>query len=410
MFNAISFRTFLFYIFLGFFLSARFTSAQEFHSKAMGVGSCSSSNCHGGITPKNTGNILGNEFVTWYKYDRHSKSFQTLLSPESKRIAYLLGVGSPQSDKLCLDCHATNSTHKAEKFRIEDGVGCESCHGAGEQWLSTHTSKDATHAQNIANGLIDLKNLSTRAQVCSSCHYGDEKKEVTHRLYGAGHPRISFELDTYEAVMPRHWKDSSYKAIDGWVIGQIDLAKRNLAHLKRHISSHEIFPEFSQFSCFSCHQSISQKGFMTRPRSERVGLPRINTTHLETISIILAASKNSTLTTWSDYVSKLHESSNQADSLDAIANLEDQLETIQKKSVLVSSNELRIALGEFISKNPGFDLQLAEQLVMAVASLNQENKKIDQKQLKKLYSIVKNAESYNPGNAASELMHALRYK
>ena len=48
---------------------------------------------------------------------------------------------------------------------------------------------------------------------CLSCHFGDETKFVTHRLMGAGHPRLSFELDTFTAIEPAHFDvDDDYRA------------------------------------------------------------------------------------------------------------------------------------------------------------------------------------------------------
>ena len=45
-----------------------------------------------------------------------------------------------------------------------------------------------------------------RAQLCLSCHFGTEQnKFVTHRIMGAGHPRMSFELDTFTAIQPAHY-------------------------------------------------------------------------------------------------------------------------------------------------------------------------------------------------------------
>lgn len=410
MFNLFSFRRFTQLIFLGLVCITSASFADDSPHRVMGVGSCAASNCHGGITAKTTGPILGNEFVTWYKHDRHAKSYLTLHSPESKRIAFHLGLGQAHEEKLCLGCHTTQASHTGERYRIDDGVGCESCHGASEKWLPAHTAQDATHESNVALGLVDLKNLATRSSVCASCHFGDKDKVITHRLYGAGHPRISFELDTYEAVMPRHWKDSSYRASKGWVAGQLSLASKNIELLQRHIGTHEIFPEFSQFACFSCHQSITQKGFMTRPRSESVGLPHINATHLETVTLILHAANHPQYNQWQDLLTTLHASTTQDERIALLGKLHTLLNPLNVSDLSITPQALRSSLRLYIKDHPGFDLQLAEQLVMATASLNQETKDINASDLKKLYALVKNAESYNPGRTAEALLKVLGSK
>jgi hypothetical protein len=51
-----------------------------------------------------------------------------------------------------------------------------------------------------------------RAKLCLSCHFGTEDKFATHRIMGAGHPRISFELDTFTEIQPAHFRvDEDYK-------------------------------------------------------------------------------------------------------------------------------------------------------------------------------------------------------
>ena len=73
-------------------------------------------------------------------------------SRAAEQIAQNLGIGAPEKAKICLDCHATHiedASLKGEKFSIEDGVSCESCHGAAEKWIGPHTAKNASHARGI---------------------------------------------------------------------------------------------------------------------------------------------------------------------------------------------------------------------------------------------------------------------
>src|SRR5947209_15106732 len=61
--------------------------------------------------------------------------------------------------------------------------------------------------------LRDLHSFPTRRssdlEKCLSCHLGDPDKYVDHEMIAAGHPDLYFEQASFEAVMPRHWKDRS---------------------------------------------------------------------------------------------------------------------------------------------------------------------------------------------------------
>ncbi len=77
----------------------------------------------------------GNQAAIWSK-EKHSKAYETLASDESKKIAKKLGIkGDPQKAKECLECHTTAGTKDkkllATSYKIEEGVGCEACHGPG---------------------------------------------------------------------------------------------------------------------------------------------------------------------------------------------------------------------------------------------------------------------------------------
>lgn len=77
----------------------------------------------------------GEQFKIWQK-SKHSKAFETLASDKAKKKAAELGVsGSPQKAEACLVCHTTGYGQPAsmfgKRFKVSDGVQCETCHGAG---------------------------------------------------------------------------------------------------------------------------------------------------------------------------------------------------------------------------------------------------------------------------------------
>ena len=233
-----------------------------------GVASCASSVCHGSATDRNGTNVLQSEFTTWTRYDKHAGAYAVLLNDDSKAIARKLGLPNAHEADLCLDCHADNVAveMRGEEFRIEDGVGCEACHGGSEDWIASHTADAVTHADNVANGLYPGSDVGERAELCLSCHLGTEDKFATHEIMGAGHPRLAFELSTFEALEPPHWLyDEDYISRKGavddfsvWTGGLIRAARENVDLLTGPLAhGNGLFPEIALFDCHSCHHPMS---------------------------------------------------------------------------------------------------------------------------------------------------------
>lgn len=254
----------------------------------MGVASCAGSTCHGAIQPWQGSRVLQNEFITWQRNDKHAKAYQILLNDRSKRIAHNLGLEAAHTAKVCLDCHADNPTQERQHrtFQITDGVSCEACHGGAGRWIGVHISAAATHDLNVENGLFPTADPVTRARLCLSCHFGDETRFVSHRIMGAGHPRMSFELDTFTAIMPAHYQvDADYRERKGswdgvqtWAIGQamaIGVMMDAIVDPKRGRDG--IFPELVLFDCYTCHHRMSNLRWVPRASvGLDPGIPRIS--------------------------------------------------------------------------------------------------------------------------------------
>jgi hypothetical protein len=245
------------------------TSGQA-NGKHLGVASCSSTVCHGSVTPSKTYDVLLNEYVTWSHEDSHSKAFAALESPRGRSMAAKLGLRDATSSKICLDCHSDNvpPERRGPKFSLSDGVGCEACHGGAEHWITTHTSRKATYRENITHGLYPTADLRDRGQLCLSCHYGTADKFATHRIMGAGHPRLSFELDTFQAIQPAHYRvdtdyerrKPSYSRTQTWAYGQLAAAAAELQALQGpRIENNATFPELALFNCYGCHMSSMRR-------------------------------------------------------------------------------------------------------------------------------------------------------
>lgn len=239
------------------------------------------------MRPYKDSNVLQTEYVTWSRVDKHARAFLVLSNPLSQRIARNLGIGDPTKAKLCLDCHAHNIpvNLQGERFKLEDGVSCEACHGPSGRWLKDHSQEGASHAKNIEGGLYPVSDPAARAELCLSCHFGNADRFVTHRMMGAGHPRMSFELDTFTTVEPAHFKPDSdwekrkrvWDGVQVWAIGQAMVVRETMAVLADPKRSHDgLFPELVLFDCHACHHPMSDKRWTPRVAGLGPGVVRIN--------------------------------------------------------------------------------------------------------------------------------------
>jgi hypothetical protein len=234
----------------------------------LGVTTCSGSTCHGAIEPFQKSNVAQNEYVTWLQKDKHARAYKVLFDERSVRIARNLGLPDAHTAEICLNCHTDNpaAAHRGPQFQLSDGVACEACHGGSQRWLGIHIS-GASHQDNIAAGLYPTDQPVARAELCLSCHFGDRgDKFANHRIMGAGHPRISFELDTFTAIQPAHYVvDADYKERKGnpngvqiWAVGQaMALSETMAGFLDPKRNPPGFFPELVFYDCYACHHSIS---------------------------------------------------------------------------------------------------------------------------------------------------------
>lgn len=261
----------------------------------MGVATCAASQCHGSAAPREGSNVLQNEYVTWTRDDPHSKAYATLTSEASRAIAARLGLASATTAKVCLDCHADNvaADLRGDKFQLSDGVGCESCHGGAENWLSSHyNTPTVDHAANLAAGLYPTEETGARSELCLSCHLGTSSKFATHRIMAAGHPRLAFELDTFTELwrtagrQPHYRVDADYaqrKNTFGhsytWASGVLAEASLRLALVQdRNFDKGAMFPELGMYDCHACHRSMKSVQWRALPRHGNAGpgLPYLN--------------------------------------------------------------------------------------------------------------------------------------
>jgi hypothetical protein len=304
-----------------------------------GSGSCAATACHGSISRMDRAvsrRVRRNEHTTWIGDDAHARAYQTLFDPRSEAIAKQLTLDGrtrapAQKDKRCLACHTTprpTAVLKATSWMDADGVGCESCHGASGGWLGPHTAgwwADLSPDDKAGRGMINTKDVVSRARICAGCHVGEYLRDglvrdVNHDLMAAGHPRLIFELAAFLDNMPPHWDEKgvnagpvrpNQRAADlparAWAIGRLVTLKASLELLEqraavaepmrngkqRRPSSAEAlpkqlershaarstapWPEFSEYGCFSCHHDLRDEPWRRGPRANGAGSARWGT-------------------------------------------------------------------------------------------------------------------------------------
>ncbi len=112
----------------------------------------------------------GFQYEIWVE-SAHSKAYETLATHEAKELGEKYGVIDPQKDSKCLRCHTTGhdapAALKGKKYDISEGVGCESCHGAGGDYYKSKVMKG------IRNGTVDPKSVGLiipNEDTCKECH------------------------------------------------------------------------------------------------------------------------------------------------------------------------------------------------------------------------------------------------
>lgn len=389
-------------------------------AKFMGTGSCSSSNCHGGVNPLSGSTVLQNEYHTWQKLDRHAQAYSVLLNDDSKKIANHLGIERPEAEPLCLKCHATyvpSVEQQGPKYQVEDGVSCESCHNPSEHWLKSHSTKGATHEENVKNGLAELVPLEKRATLCLSCHFGTEDKTVNHRLYGAGHPRLAFELDTFGVLQPKHWvidedyrtRKADYVPVAAWLVGQTTHAIATLEALESPTrSKHGLMPELSLFDCYSCHHSLTEDQWKQRDYSGKPGELTLNLPSLYILREALPALDSDLADELKDKLSELHNFSTSPSTGGDIRSVTSPLKALLHEKILPLAlaaqsdatycKKLLKQLATFGAHSGALKYEVAEQVGMGMQALLASSPDLATKHkghLDVVFAALKSSEAFN---------------
>lgn len=142
-------------------LLAYFTVAGAAEHKYVGTAKCAT--CHKSAA-------AGEQFVKW-QGSKHAKAFAALASPKALEIAKAKGIADPQKAPECIKCHVTaagvDTSMVGPKYAASDGVGCESCHGAGADYIKKSTM------EGITGGTIKPETVGLTMPdkaTCEKCH------------------------------------------------------------------------------------------------------------------------------------------------------------------------------------------------------------------------------------------------
>lgn len=144
-------------------------------NKYVGTSACKA--CHN--TDK-----TGKQYAIWEKTP-HANAFKALQTEAADKIAAEKGITGKAADaKECLGCHVTgNNVTGAQfdaKFAKEEGVGCETCHGAGSAFKTLHMKKENLEKAIAAGMLLPKVSDPATETLCKGCH---NDKSPTHKEF-----------------------------------------------------------------------------------------------------------------------------------------------------------------------------------------------------------------------------------
>lgn len=147
----------------------------------------------------------------WWAGDAHNASALAILdeSPRAVQIASNYGLSRREmklGNRMCMSCHGTVVAGE-ESEEVYEGVSCESCHGPGSDYRSTHPAEK--YAGSASKGMVQLEQASARADNCARCHHITDE-----RLLSSGHPSgAGFTLADRNAQIV-HWQAPQLAAGD----------------------------------------------------------------------------------------------------------------------------------------------------------------------------------------------------
>ncbi|MBI3782234.1 MAG: hypothetical protein HY270_02415 [Deltaproteobacteria bacterium] len=303
----------------------------------VGESRCANPTCHGAGLPasdaqRGSWRPWKSARTQWLNHniDRHSDAYNVLDTPRAKAIADYMAVSATGSDK-CLLCHAPAAILAPDsRFERKEGVSCEHCHGAAQEWLKPHVEKDWQQKKidYAGKGFYDNSDFRKRAEKCATCHV-----EIDHEIVAGGHPPLQFEMVAYAQIM-KHWDDLAGESPNAfsvdptlWSIGQVVGLQHVMQMLVRRAGDSNYqglgkFHGFEDKNCYQCHHKLLDDAL-------RLGLG-----HYRMVTFIVAAllpARQSDISSqWNDVVAAVHTGAAQAEAkatrfVETLATISSQL-------------------------------------------------------------------------------------
>lgn len=181
------------------FAGASLRAAASDPGKTMGANACAE--CH------------KQEAEAW-KASHHFQTFHDMpRNRQASEIAKRMGVRRVKQDGLCRNCHFTVQRKDGVEETVS-GISCESCHGAGQDWIKVHSGYSGKKAETESKseaavrwklaeqkGMLRPSALYDIAKNCLSCHVVPHEDLVNKGGHKAG---SAFELLTWSQGEVRH--------------------------------------------------------------------------------------------------------------------------------------------------------------------------------------------------------------
>ena len=165
------------------------------------------------VGPEECAECHEDETAIW-RHTTHHKTFREMpRDRDGIKMARKMGLRRIKQGSVCLDCHFT--TQKVDdKVEAIAGISCESCHGAGEDWVKLHSNFSGKEEETETAqeerirweksedaGMIRPNMLYRLAKNCYSCHLVPQEELVNKGGHTAG---SDFELVAWSQGEIRH--------------------------------------------------------------------------------------------------------------------------------------------------------------------------------------------------------------
>ena len=195
---------------------------------------------------------------------------------------------------------------------------------------------------------------------------GTPDRMITHRIMGAGHPRLSFELDTFTWLNPHDkigeaWvaRKGEWNGVRDWAVGQ-GVASENLLDTLTDPKAgwRGIFPELVLFDCHACHKLMSGRNWGPRQGTGLgPGVVRLNDANALMFRHVLAPVDKAAAARILEQTRALHKATTQS-----------------QDATLAAARQLRASITELLPAVAGFDYG-PESLDAILASIEADAKR-----------------------------------